>query len=137
MTYRAFRLVVIAVFVVVQSAVAQQSPRRDIPCKTPANAASCYWTHGRLLEANGNPSFRLWKIGTHRVLGIYSGPSVDRSGLDNEGPELPTNIQSIFDSNRGPVIYGDFDICPLDKEQSGTMQAACIETAKNVAVKDK
>ncbi len=82
-------------------------------------------------------SFRLWKIGTHRVLGIYSGPSVDRSGLDNEGPELPTNIQSIFDSNKGPVIYGDFEVCPLDKEQSGTMQAACIEAAKNVAVKDK
>ncbi len=50
--------------------------KRKIPCKIPANAASCYWTHGRLGYSNGTPEFRLWKIGTMRMLGIYGGPSV-------------------------------------------------------------
>jgi len=137
MTDATLRVWFIALFLLARSAAAQQAHRRDIPCKTTANAASCYWTHGRLLEANGNPSFRLWKIGTHRVLGIYSGPSVDRSGLDNEGPELPANIQSVFDSKKWPVIYADFEVCPLAEEQPETMQPACIEAAKHVVVNDK
>ena len=71
------------------------------------------------------------------MLGVYSGASVDRSGLDNEGPELPANIQSIFDSKKWPVIYADFEVCPLAKERAETMQPACIEAAKNVVARDK
>ena len=54
-------------------ALPQSAPTRNIPCKTPENVASCYWTHGRLNFANGAPSYRIWKIGTKRILGVYSG----------------------------------------------------------------
>jgi len=57
-------------------AVPQKTAQRKIPCKTPENVASCYWTRGRLAFYNGNPPYRLWKIGTKRVLGIFSGPSI-------------------------------------------------------------
>ncbi len=107
--------------------------KRTIPCKTPANANSCYWTHGRLRMGNGTPAFRLWKIGTHRILGIYSGPSVDRYGLDNENPELPPNIERNLDSCLN-FIFADFEVCPLEPVRSGAMQAACIESAKNIFV---
>ena len=107
--------------------------RREIPCKTPSNAELCYWTHGRLGFYNGSPSIRLWKIGTHRVLGIYSGPSADRYGMDGEEPELPTNVKRAFKpmANR---IFADFEVCPLEPERQGAMQAACIESAKNIVV---
>src|SRR5580658_10032560 len=113
-------------------------PKRDIPCKTPAIAASCYWTHGRLGVSNGNPSYRLWKIGTTRELGIFSGPSVDRFGLDSEGPELPANVERALhvgtDTPFGYRVFGDFEVCPLEPEKPQVMQAACIEAAKNLVV---
>ena len=88
--------------------------------------------------ANGNPSYRLWKIGTHRILGIYSGPSVDRNGLDNEGPELPSNVERKLwvtkDPNSQNDLFGDFEVCPLEPEKPGVMQAACIESAKNIVI---
>lgn len=110
--------------------------KRQIPCKTAANATSCYWTRGRLGFHNGTPAFRLWKVGTERVLGIYSGPSVDRHGTDNEHPEFPADVERTFDpaNNR---IFADFEVCPLEPEKPRTMQAACIEAAKNVAVEKK
>lgn len=95
--------------------------------------------------ANGNPSYRLWKIGTHRLMGIYSGPAAfngraqSEYALDNEGPQLPSNVEdALWKSVRGPwpnIIYAYFEVCPLNKEKPETMQAACIESAKNIAVK--
>jgi hypothetical protein len=70
-----------------QSGGQKQTPNRKIPCKTPENAASCYWTHGRLAVYDGNPSWRLWKIGTKRILGIHSGPH-PTDPLDSEHPEF-------------------------------------------------
>jgi hypothetical protein len=73
----------------------------------------------------------LWKIGTKRILGIYSGPSVDRYGLDNENPELPYNLSRKWDPLKGRA-FGDFEVCPLEPEKPDTMQAVCIESAKNI-----
>ena len=110
----------------------QRSPNRKIACKTPENSATCYWMHGRLSSYNGTPSFRLWKIGAHRILGIYSGPGAEkRDELDNEHPEFPANVTRVFAPPTGQ-IFADFEICPLEPEVAGKMQAACIESAKNV-----
>src|ERR1700679_92627 len=78
--------------------------KRKIQCKTPAIESSCYWTHGHLRMGNGTPSFRLWKIGTNREMGIYSGPSIDRlRSLDNEGPELTVNVEKSMRLKADPV----------------------------------
>src|SRR4051794_131894 len=68
----------------------QNTSGRKIPCKTPENAAMCYSTRGRLSFYNGNPPYRLWRIGTKRMLGIYSGPSVwpPKDQRDQDNPEL-------------------------------------------------
>lgn len=123
-------------------------PRRKIPCKTPASAQSCYWTHGRLTFCCGTPAVRLWKIGTHRVLGIFSGPEAYSSTRgeilegDNEHPELPKSVEDLTSQFRAnsmdntlPAVFGDFEVCPLDPEKPKTMQAACIQTAKNLIAK--
>jgi hypothetical protein len=116
------------------SGAPQRIPKRKIPCKTPEIAASCYWTHGRLNFYNGTPSIRLWKIGTHRILAIHSGPSVKRGDqADNENPELPDNVERIFKPTVN-WIFADFEVCPLEPERAGTMQRACIESAKNIVV---
>jgi hypothetical protein len=82
---------------------------------------------------NGNPTFRLWKIGTHRLLGIYSGPGAgpfDDGLADEDDVELPVNLMK-HDFTKGSV-FGDFEVCPLAPENEGRMQPACIESAKNI-----
>jgi len=129
-----------------------QPGKRKIPCKTPENAAMCYWTHGRLAVANGNPSFRIWKIGTHRMLGVFNGPShfpPRMSSFDDDvfNPELPAELQRAYEADNRrlkrekgimwavpPPVFADFEICPLEPERKGEMQAVCIESAKNIFI---
>jgi hypothetical protein len=113
----------------------QNSAKRKIPCQTAENAASCYWTRGRLNLYNGNPSYRIWKVGTKRILGVYSGPSrfPPKTSQDSENPEWPANIDKVFDPSEN-WIFADFEICPLDAERKGEMQDVCIEAAKHILV---
>lgn len=110
---------------------------RKYVCKTPKVAQSCYWTHGQLKFWEGTPSLRLWKVGTTRILGIYSGPETYPGDLngDNEHPELPANIQAKL-KPLDNQIYADFEVCPLELERPKKIQAACIEAAKNIVVDD-
>lgn len=111
-----------------------QRPERKILCKTPAIAASCYWTHGRLAVYNGGPpNIRLWKIGTKRILGIVSGPNYNEEEEEENGPELPRNVYRVL--NPSTWIFADFEVCPLEPEKPGVMQHVCIEAAKNIVVK--
>jgi len=122
---------------------------RKIPCKTPENAAICYWAHGRFSVANGNPSFRIWRIGTHRMLGVFSGPShfPSRTIADDESPELPPELNRAYEAdNRAhkratgimwavpPPVFADFEVCPLEPEHKGWMQPVCIESAKSIFI---
>jgi len=123
--------------------------RRKIPCKTPENASLCYWTHGRLRVYNGNPSDRIWQIGTRRILGVFSGPShfPPRTIADDENPELPAKLKRAYDADyrrwkqsngnkdyEFPIIFADFEVCRLEPEKKGEMQAVCIESAKNIFI---
>src|ERR1700682_30925 len=109
-----------------------RAPKRKIACKTPGNADSCYWTHGRLAAYNGTPTMRLWKIGTKRVLAIHSGPGFKRGdNKENENPEVPAKVDQAFKTDLTRV-FGDFEICPLETERRGEMQVVCIESAKNI-----
>jgi len=125
---------------------APRQPQRNIPCKTPEIASMCYWTRGMITCCNGNPSMRMWKVGTKRILGILSGPNSWRiDPEDSLHPELPSNLGRAYDAEYkrraavndpnvglpGPV-FGDFEVCPLEPERKGEMQAMCIESAKNI-----
>ncbi len=134
---RTFSLATIIFFTLSLVGTLHAGGKRKIPCKTPANESYCYWTHGRLSLYNGTPAFRLWEIGTHRLLGIFSGPSVDlvHDDLgDNEHPEFPLNLQVKFHPTENRIV-ADFEVCPLEPQHPHTMQAACIEAAKNIAVR--
>jgi hypothetical protein len=117
------------------SAAQASGGARKIPCKVPENASMCYWTRGRLSYYLANPPYRVWKTGTKRILGIYSGPSVwpPKDQWDQDNPEFPANVKAAFDqlSNK---LFADFEICPLEPERAGWMQHACIESAANIFV---
>jgi len=127
-------------------AVPQGTAQRKVPCKTPEIAPMCYWTRGRLALYNGNPGWRIWKIGTKRILDVYSGPDSERiDPLDNEHPEFPANLDRAYeaeyqrkikakepDAEWPDTVFADFEVCPLEPEHPGWMQSVCIESAKNI-----
>lgn len=127
----------LALCAVAAQALAQQTPaQRKIPCKTPDNAPTCYWTRGRLGVYNGNPSFRVWRIGTTKIVGIHSGPDAQRHDPeDGEHPEFPANLERLVDQVvDGHRVFADFEICPFAPERRGEMQFGCIESAKHIAL---
>jgi hypothetical protein len=131
---RAFFLSMLLALALTVSGAPQREPKRKIACKTPENAASCCWTHGRLANYNGTPTLRLWKIGTKRILAIQSGPRYKLGDdKENSNPEVPANIDRAFKSFE-TLVFGDFEICPLEPEHPGVMQSVCIESAKNIVI---
>jgi hypothetical protein len=145
-------LPLIAVALAAQVVPGQRAPQpsaaqqRKIPCKVPKNASMCYWTRGALAIYNGTPSWRIWKVGTKRILGVYSGPDAEKvDPLDNEHPEFPTNLDRAYeaeykrkvkasepDAGLPDTVWADFEVCPLEPERKGPMQAVCIESSKNI-----
>jgi len=97
---------------------------------SPQLVGECFIVHGRLSSANGNPTFRIWRIGSRRILGVFNS-----EGADIESPgELPPEILSVvpatgWDRND---IYGDFTLCPLEQEKPGWMQFVCIADATHL-----
>jgi len=119
------------------SQVLAQTKYREEPCKTAVIAPLCVHVHGRLTYGNGTPSTRLWQIATHHVFGIYSnqyGFRHDTQTLDNEAPELHFTHPKDMPEQGGWTVYGDFEVCPLERPIQGHMQAACIATATHIVV---
>ncbi len=110
----------------------QKSPEQP-RCNPREFSGRCYWTRGRLRAYDGTPAIRLWIVGTHRLLGISSGPGAEKyDPLDNEHPQIPGEIMKKFTLQS--QVYGDFEVCPLEQRRRGTMQQACIAGARNLSV---
>lgn len=98
------------------------SPGQGRACRDSAElAGKCFVVHGRLRAYNGNPTFRIWPIGTARLLGV-TGPH------PGEEPVMPADLGCNFDHD----IYADFEVCPFTVEKRGVMQRTCIESAGHI-----
>jgi hypothetical protein len=129
-----WRTVAVLTLVLTAHATTSENYRKQ-PCKTPELAQSCFHAHAKLTLGNGTPSVRLWPIGSHHVYGIFSnryGFKHDTPTLDNESPELPSNVTKHIPNQGGWTMYGDFEVCPLEPHIEGHMQAACIASASHV-----
>jgi micrococcal nuclease len=84
----------------------------------------CYETRGRMQAANGNPSVRIWKVGTKRILGVKN------ENLEN----LPAKIKEVF--SFGVFVFADYRVCPLTKGKPGRMQMVCVDSMKNIRIED-
>jgi hypothetical protein len=88
--------------------------------------APCYRVHGRLFWANGAPNIRIWIIGTHRILGVRR----NEKGVPDSVVKLlnAPGVENIFQNE----VYGDFEVCPLEKRVEGHMQDVCVESPANM-----
>ena len=89
----------------------------------------CFWVHGRLMAYNGTPTFRLWPSGGHRLLGIECG----ERGCGEAAQVLPQKLLK-YDPGFGRILWGDFRVCPLDRERAGWMLMVRLSDARNVTL---
>jgi len=96
------------------------------PChQNPELVGSCYTVRGRLGVYNGSMIFRIWVVGTDRILGV-----TERRSLFCR---LPSYLEDAVrpDSN----VLADFVVCPLTADKPGWMREVCVDTAYNIAVR--
>ena len=106
-------------------AAADPLPAR--PCRSdPRVIGECFEVRGRLRFGNGNPALRMWRVGTNRILGIW----------DDEEPIVPANLATALEPGLGRTVSGDFLVCPFTVERAGWMRMVCIESARNLAIRD-
>jgi len=98
------------------------------PCKgNPQLFADCYSVRGRVRFYNRNPSFRIWIIGTKRVLGLSEHWSTTYS---RDWPIVPENLITLM--NPWDDVFGNFLVWPFTKYTPDWMQFVCVESASNL-----
>jgi hypothetical protein len=90
-----------------------------------SNAGECRDIRARVTYANGNPSVRIWPVGTSRVLGVR----------DSDPPLIPGELVSRLSWDH--AVYGDLRVCPLTKERPGHMQIVCVASTRNLSIRPK
>jgi hypothetical protein len=97
----------------------------------PSQAAAvegCQIIRGKLMITNGTPSFRIWVVGTKRLLGL--------SGIGEDMDKLPPEVAAVWrrsaDGPLGYRILGDFRVCALTRQRAGEMQFVRLESGKRM-----
>jgi len=94
-------------------------------CRTnPALVGACFEVDGHVVVTNGTPSFRLYKRGTKRVLGIAGG----------EEPIAPTCLTEAVSFEK--KVDGKFVVCPFSPDRPGDMRMVCVDEVVNARVFD-
>ena len=96
--------------------VAQQ--KSDKPPSAEEQPFPCFTVHGRYAVYSADGQEEIWVIGTHRLLRPVKGsePLQEKlRGIENE-----------------KALYGDFKVCPLEKDTPGSMRNVSIEAWKNL-----
>jgi len=104
-------------------------PLAPRPCRTDRRVmGDCFEVHGRLSFGSGNPSLRMWRVGTKRYLGVW----------DDEEPIVPANLAAVLQPPDAVwrTVFGDFVVCPFTKERPGWMRMVCIEAARHIVIRD-
>jgi len=82
--------------------------------------------HGRLSLANGNPGFRIWIVGTKRILGVAEFPP--------EEPLMPSKLRELALGEQ--FVFADFTVVPLSKEEEGVMRMVRVIRAEQTVITD-
>ena len=95
----------------------EETADESMACKNdPDIVDACFTFRGRIALYNGGWMRRIWRVRTNRMLGVedeYHGPG---------------NLDLDWDHE----VWGNFTVCPFEKEKPGQMQFVCIESADHL-----
>jgi hypothetical protein len=116
-------------FWVLQPSWAQDRLGGPNPCREhPQVNGPCFKVHGRIRVYNGNPSVRIWPVGTNRLLGVSEGRF-----YNPEYANMPPDLSRLLTGDN--EIFADFEICPFTPDEPDVMRLVCIDSASNVVVR--
>jgi hypothetical protein len=108
------------------SAIQFASAQEVADGKSDGTAIKSFRVHERLSVSNGNPSCRIWIVGTKRILGIPEA--------EVECP-IPARLSRALQENLNDrAIYADFTVVAVTKQREGVMQIVRLKSAENVVV---
>ena len=100
----------------------------------PKLVGQCFVVHGRLTLANGNPSVRIWQVGTKHMLGALDSNGNDIDDID----KFPRQIRPLIPKDPWQMeIFGDYTVCPFTHERAGWMQFVCIASARHLVARNR
>jgi hypothetical protein len=108
--------------------------KKPVDCAhSPILVGKCFTVHGRLMIYQGFWNYRLWPVGTHRLLAAVSSTG---ACCDNV-PIVPLRIDRALSKDPdGVEIFANWQVCPITPQKSGVMQQVCIESAHHVVIRD-
>jgi hypothetical protein len=97
-------------------------------------AGPCFVVHGRLSVYNGSGNYRIWPVGSHRLLGVVNASGTYSEG---DGTVLPENVRAALDKNGAwSKVFADYRVCPLTRSQPDHMQHVCVVRATKIVIRD-
>jgi hypothetical protein len=122
------RLILLGLLLIAQLA---ESAPITTSCATDSRlVAPCFAVHGRLNSWNGTPTYRIWVLGTKRVLGVSEG-RFGPNGYELLPREIPQPTS--FDTE----YFGDFTVCPFEPEQPKKMRLVCVSAVNHLRIVDR
>ena len=121
------RLLLLTLLACCGQAIARQPIDMVMGCKSnPQLVGTCFVVRGRLSAYNGNPTFRIFRAGTSRILGVV--PSEDPRSL-------PAELRGVASFEHD--VFGTFTVCPFTPSKPGVMQFVCVEAVRDVHVRTR
>jgi hypothetical protein len=107
-------------------------------CKQhPDLKGECFKVRGRLRFYNGGPVFRIWPVGTKRILGVVDGVNYFSVKYYNECyVNIPDELLDKMEGDWHKEMFADFLVCPFRDDEPGVMRPICVESAENIFVRD-
>ena len=125
--------VAVAVVALLTSQFGKSAIGADAPqCKgSPLVVGACFNVHGRLSIYNGSIVVRIWPVRTNRLLGVLN--LTDQAA----DPVLPESINRLLVLGPGSTVavFGDYEICPVTRQETDHMQLVCLESASHLVAR--
>ena len=100
----------------------------------PSRPGQCGVVHGRMSFANGTFSYRIWVIGTHRMLRVLDAKGLHLDDTDALPEPLATRLRPYRKDVWGQDIFADFKVCAVTPTRPGVMQSVTIAGASKVRI---
>lgn len=99
-----------------------------------APQGDCRTVHGRMALYNGTFSYRIWVVGTHRMLRVVDAEGDNFNDLKVLPDSLARRLQPYENDAFAPLVFADFRVCAFTRSQPGVMQSVTLESAKNIRI---
>ncbi len=104
-----------------------EEPNKKSCKEHPMLSGPCFKVRGRMSFYNGNPTVRIWPLGTKRMLGVSQGRFYLQDYV-NVPDELVRRL------SWETAMFADFTVCPFTDNRPGEMRLICVESAENISI---